>query len=506
MKMNDTQMRRIIHHEAVDFSAQIAERCLKARELEESGQYEDAREQLGEVWQRIGERPDLSRLSPSVAAQLLLRAGTLSGWLGSSRQIAGAQEVAKNLITESIELFQQLREPAWADDARIDLAICYWREGALDEARVMLWDAGLRASDQPEVLARVLLNKSVVEISAQRFHAALEVLQEAWPLFKDSPNELALGRFHSQRGLAFCNVSVAESREDYADRALEEYAMASYYFEQCRHHRYLARVENNVGDLLYNLRRYGDALIHMDRAREILITLKDTGTVAQVNEARAKVFIALERYAEAEIAATGAVYTLEKGDEASLLAEALITHGVALARMGKDVHARRVLQRAAEVSERGGDSLRAAHGHLTMIEELGEQLLLSEFARHYEAADRLSGQSADAATLARLRGCARRCAESALSHDDRVGIDAMRIGGTLEQEVLRFEGELIRRALDKADGRITKAACILGTSHQGLTYMLKARHPNLLSARTPVMPRRRSIIKEEERKSRHARK
>lgn len=484
----------------------MAECCLKAQELEESGQFEAAREELRDVWHRIGERPSLSRLSPLVAALVLLRAGTLSGWIGSAHQIAGAQEAAKNLITESIELFEQLSESERANNARIDLAICYWREGALDEARVMLRDTIGRATGQTKVIARALHNMSVVEMSAHHFQAALDVLQEAWPLLQNSENKTGLGRFHNQRGLAFCNLGTTENREDYIDRALEEYAMASRYFEESNNTRQLARVENNVGDLLYSLNRHGEALAHMDRARDLLIGLKDTGTVAQINEARAKVFISLERYSEAEIAATGAVYTLEKGDEMSLLAEALTTHGVALARMGRYVQARKSLWRAVEVAERGGDPLSAGQAHLTLIEELREQLLLSELAQHYKAADRLIGDGPDAATAARLRACARHCAEHLLVLDDRQGIDAFLLGGTLEQEVLRFEGELIRRALDRADGHITIAARILGTSHQALAYMLSARHPSLLAARTPITPRRRSIIKKEAKKSRRSRK
>ena len=46
---------------------------------------------------------------------------------------------------------------------------------------------------------------------------------------------------------------------------------------------------------------------------------------------------------------------LDKGDECSLLAEALTTHGTALARTGKDARARTTLQRAIGVAETCGD-------------------------------------------------------------------------------------------------------------------------------------------------------
>ena len=53
--------------------------CERAKELEEAGKFEDARLTLGEFWQRIGDRPKLDGLEGAVGAELLLRAGALSG-------------------------------------------------------------------------------------------------------------------------------------------------------------------------------------------------------------------------------------------------------------------------------------------------------------------------------------------------------------------------------------------------------------------------------------------
>jgi hypothetical protein len=47
----------------------------------------------------------LEGLTEHTASEILLRAGTLSGWLGSVRQIEGAQDAAKDLISESIARF-----------------------------------------------------------------------------------------------------------------------------------------------------------------------------------------------------------------------------------------------------------------------------------------------------------------------------------------------------------------------------------------------------------------
>ncbi len=78
-----------------DERAQI--QCRIAADLEHKDEYESAREVLAELWQGIGKRPALEGLSEFTVAEVLLRVGSLSGYLGSIRQTDGAQEAAKDL-------------------------------------------------------------------------------------------------------------------------------------------------------------------------------------------------------------------------------------------------------------------------------------------------------------------------------------------------------------------------------------------------------------------------
>lgn len=63
---------------------------------------------------------------------------------------------------------------------------------------------------------------------------------------------------------------------------------------------------------------------------------------------------------------------------------------------------------------------------------------------------------------------------------------------SLGKEVLRYEGELISRALEDAKGSVTHAARLLGISHQRLSSILEGRQKNLLDARKPVVKRLKS--------------
>ena len=95
--------------------------CELGQDFENRGEYDEACEVLSVFWPRIGERPNLEGLDRRIAAEVLLRAGVLTGVIGSNRQIADAQETAKNLITESLTIFQSQRYKNKAAEAQIEL-------------------------------------------------------------------------------------------------------------------------------------------------------------------------------------------------------------------------------------------------------------------------------------------------------------------------------------------------------------------------------------------------
>jgi len=276
------------------------------------------------------------------------------------------------------------------------------------------------------------------------------------------------------------------------DRALIENTAARIHFEQADHRRYFARVENNSGLIFLQLGRYEEALEHLERARRMFIELGDVGTAAQVNETRARVFLAQQSYVEAEKIVFAAASVLEKGGEQSLLAEALQTQGIALARMGRYQSALAILKRAAQIAEIAGDTESSGRAFLTILEELKNFLAPDEIGELYTEADRRFGDQLSPKTLTRLRACARFVADKTGSGGTTESPAAR---GSLQEEVGKYESELIKRALDEAHGSVTRAAKQLGLTHQGLCYIINYRHPELLTARAPVRVRRKALIK-----------
>jgi len=225
MKMNPVES---LQHQAPGATArlQVRELLARAKELEEAGKFEEARLTLGEFWQGLGARPQVGGLEESLRADLLLRVGTLSGWIGSARQIPGAQEIAKDLISESSAIFEKLGQIEKVAEARVDLGVCYWREGALDEARITFDDGLQRLGNlDSEQRLRALLNKAMVEEVSSRTKEALRILSEAEALFEASSNHALKGKFHNEFGTVLKNLGLAGRREDYIDRALMHYTV-----------------------------------------------------------------------------------------------------------------------------------------------------------------------------------------------------------------------------------------------------------------------------------------
>ena len=172
--------------------------CEVAKQLEKVGEYHAAAEAMAEFWPDQSEDPRIENLDAATQATVLLRVGNLTGFLGSADQAAGRQERAKDLITRSVELFEMSGDNVRAAEARGDLALCYWREGAYDEARINLRDAlGRIGEARADVKAVLLIRAAMVEVWTRRLQNGLTFLNAAEPLVNSTED-------HSLKGSPWC--------------------------------------------------------------------------------------------------------------------------------------------------------------------------------------------------------------------------------------------------------------------------------------------------------------
>jgi CheY-like chemotaxis protein len=468
-------------------------RCRAASELIGAGQYERAAEALSDLWQGVGVRPLVDVLKQPTAAEVLLQCGALSSAMGSARSLSGSQERAKDLLSEAQRLFQSLDLPLKVADAQSELAICYWRLGAFDEARVVLDQAAGAVGDKDDELkARILIRRALIEIWACRYHDALDVLSEAEPFFQ-SLSDAFKGRWHGQMGSVLRHLGAAEGRADYLDRAAIEYTAAIYHYELAGHERFRAVNLNNLAMLLYRLGRYQEAHEHLDRAVEIFRGLNDPGNLAQVDETRARVLLAEGQYSEAERIIADVIRVFERGGEQSCLADALTIRAIVMARLGRHDRSLAMFRRAIATATEGGCLEKAGHASLALIEEHGaERLSDVELYVAYRRTDEFLKSTQDLEDIRRLRSCARIVARRLL------GPQIEDEDFSLHEALRRYEARFIETALERAGGSVSHAAHLLGFKHHGsLAGIIERRHPELLSKRSPVVRRRRSIIRGE---------
>ena len=471
--------------------------CRLARHLEDAGEYGAASEALAGLWEGVGARPNLEGLDDETRAQVLLRVGALTGWIGSAGQIEGCQEMAKDLISESLRMFAQLGKRSKVGEARSDLALCYFRSGAYDEARATLDVALTEFSEgDAEQKATAVSRKAFVERASGRLNEALRIYQNSASLFEEITNSLLVATFHSGYANVLNQLSSIENRPDYVDLSLIEYAAASFHFEQAGHESYQACVENNIGFLFSTLKRFEDAHEHLDRAQVIMTRLKDNLHLAQVDETRARVLLAEGRIVEAEKTARAAVHRLEKGDELSLLAEALTTHGITLARLDHFEQAQTALDRAVEIAETAGDFQSAGVAALSLIEHLGANLSDEGVRATIDHVGVLLETTRNTTILRRLV----KAFQSLLMGRTMPVLHDWN-NFSFRQSILQYESNLITRALDETGGKVTAAARLLGFNHhQSLIALIESRHKDLLTKRSPVRKRRHHLMVHPKRK------
>ncbi len=465
--------------------------CDSARRLEDSGEYTAAARVMGKWWKGIGVRPDVDKLLAEEKAAVLVRVGALSGWLGSMQQITDSQEKAKDLISEGAELFKTIEDHQnWAE-VRSDLALCYWREGAFDEARDFLNDtiADIQMIN-PAVRGKILLRLVNVEISSHNYADALATLKKAAPVIEEYGDDLLRGKLYFHRAL-INRRKAEETNPELLALVIEDYSRASNHYQKASHQRYSAMVENNLGYLYLSVNDFVRAHFHLDNALRKYEKLKDKGRAALVYDNKARTFIAQNRISDAQLAALTSVNMLREGGENATLAESLTTLAIVLSRGGDLKEAMGTFVEAKEAALKVGDRESAGNAVLTHIEELQAYLTPIVIRKLYLEADELLNNSPKIGTINRLKVIARKQLE--INSTDALFKSEKFVSWknfSLPDAVHTFESEIILKAINDAGGRVTKAAKLLGMPHQSLSIILHNRHKELKQHCIQRKPRR----------------
>lgn len=459
-------------------------RCEAALELKDRGEYDRARSVMRPFWPTFGERPDTKGLHPGMAAELLLHVGILTRWIGSKNQVKESSQIASDLISESISYWESQTDAWKVAAARSELAYCYWREGALDNARVMFTEALKKLTAEGNTRANALIGLSVVEWSASRYNDSMNVLTENAHLFEKIRNHTTKGTYHNQLAMVLRSLATAEKRNDYFERAIKEYEKADHQFKLAHNTVFRGNVKNNVGYLLFKLGRFKIAGEYLTEARRLAVNAKDRILVAQFDDSLAKLFIARKELKEAEAAARRSINVLDRSGHQNTLAESLITYGIILARLRNTDQAQFNFQRAIELAHNAGALSTAGIAAITMIEEI-DDLSAETLSHAYEQAGEWLSTCQSQELWFRFKVAGKKVVRE-LRRDSEDAAILFNEPCHMETKVLEFEKRLISQALATANGRVTYAAKWLHIGRQKLAYIIETRHPDLLKERSPV--------------------
>jgi tetratricopeptide (TPR) repeat protein len=291
-------------------NGEALEKCRRALEMAYGGKHAEAVEVLAPWWGGIGCEPRAPRLPPETVAELSLCAGVITCAVAPAHE---AQRHGRRLLRRAERIFRSLGHGERSARCVKELAASLQRAGFFKHARRVAGVALRRKADLAiETEASLHLIVANSELSARRFGEALAVLERAYSLFENVTDSRIRGAFHNTLGLALKNAGIELKINDYLQRAIIEFTAAGYYFELADNLAFLARVENNIGFLLYALAEYAEAYPHIERARSLALEAGDLVMASYFEDTRARVLQGEGKLSEAECVIEGAICELER--------------------------------------------------------------------------------------------------------------------------------------------------------------------------------------------------
>lgn len=318
----------------------------KIFKLERSGRYYDALTLLREDPDDIASPIDVSELEQDAAAEMQLRYGSLVGFHGHDRLIAGSQERSKDILMAAREAFQSLGRAEKVAECENHIAISYWRTAEFREADAWL-DEAISHNISPASFAR--LHNHVIRscvLLSQRKH------EENIAFCRSVENDLLKQRdVHLSAGL-FSNMGISFKDLSKPDEALDYFLLARSFQQRSTHRLHLAMIENNLALLYKNGARFRLAHGSADNAISIYKRLKDKSREGSSFETKAQISLAECKYDEALIAIDRSITLLRKSENLAYLAESLMTRSRILHLLGDFQNAVFSMIEAVNITER----------------------------------------------------------------------------------------------------------------------------------------------------------
>jgi tetratricopeptide (TPR) repeat protein len=364
---------------------------------------------------------DFNEYEPAIRAEFLRLCGFYLTFAGRAGNFSDYQERAKDILTNVIEIFDNLKLSDKSRETKIILAFCYWNRGEVFECEALL---GLVESEFSEnkihpIYLQVKINRLMLLCWDEKFDEALQITNEIAVLMEFCADLRLRIMFHIETGILF-------------HRKLE-YQKALFHFAEgirlTKHKNlyFLAMAYNNLSLLYRDMHLFREAHELSDKSLLVLKKLGHSGWIPHILDSKALIYLEETNYCTSLEIIEEALIFFFAGEDFKGLTASLWTKVQILLRLDRSEEAFLVFAELEHIA----------------LEQIGEIA-----ARKY--AKKLNEEI------------------YAVKHLP------------LADEVSGFKKSLVARALTQAKGSVGKAAKILGlNNHMALSDILNKQFPNL---------------------------
>lgn len=461
----------------------VLDLCEEIHRCETRGDLRRAINLLAPYWIGFDSEIKLTSLNKVEAANLLLRIGSVISEYGSAEQINNSQEKSRECLSRAEEIFDKLEDSEGKAQCQNKTGVTYWRNGDLETAQIYFRESlDYARSDESKAIAN--LNLGMNESSNFRYSSALKFYEKAYE-FIGKISVFTEAKIRNGIGLVYKDIGKSLSemeRAAYFDKAIIEFQGALICYEEVQNSRSMILARNNIGFLYYSIGLYDEALRVLEIAESEARRIQDKDHLSIVSDTLARAFIAKGNYRRAISIAAASVRYLESFENSNLLATALITYGIALARSRETEKAKSSFNQAEEVAGFIQDFTLAAAARLFALHEMFSE---------YSPKERLSSYLY---VVKNLTGSQEKDISDALGDvaakiEPDIESPAPKVKGkpplpaqpfSLDEQLKTVSREYIVAAIGEARGNQTRAAALLGMSRQTFVARVKKDFPDLL--------------------------
>lgn len=293
--------------------------CKELFKLERTGRYDDAFSEVEAIWTDRTKLPDVKDFSPQIAAEVILRCGSLIGFLGHFKQLPNAQEKSKNLLTEARTRFLDIYDVEKIAECENYLALAYWRAGEYAEAENWLTEAFSHDiyHSHPVILHSIII-ESMILLSSKKHSEVFEKLNNLELMFLKYADDFLKGSFYNNLGVALeCLGRISEGLQK-LEKAKGFYLKSGNKFQY-------AVAENNLSMLYKSQNNFLKAHESADNAVKIFKRINDRTREGFSLDTKAQIYIAEKKYSEALRTIEKAIKIIKLSENTSFITETYLT-------------------------------------------------------------------------------------------------------------------------------------------------------------------------------------